>query len=186
MSSKKIAIIGPESSGKTTLSLELASRLNAVHVPEFARQYLEERGPEYSFEDLLKIAEGQLLAEEEAEHQILASDTSKCIVMDTDLQVIRIWSEIVFQKCDSKILSAIARKSCDFYLLTYPDLPWMRDPFREDEDVRKRIRIFHHYQDSLLNQRVPFAIVRGEGKQRTDAAIQSLLDQFSDIRIIPD
>jgi len=183
MSIRKIVILGPESSGKTTLCTELASRLNASLVPEFARQHLQEKGPAYSYEDLLPIAKGQLQLEQNALDQIEPSGHTQWLIMDTDLQVIRIWSEILFQKCDNRILSEIACRNYDYYLLTYPDLPWVPDPLRENEDIQQRMVIFHHFHDSLVNQSTPFGIVKGAGEPRTAAALKLLFDQFGDIGI---
>ena len=56
---KKIVFTGPECSGKTTLSKEIAKHFNLVWVQEYARQYLENLERSYNYYDLKKIAQGQ-------------------------------------------------------------------------------------------------------------------------------
>ena len=61
---KKIVVIGPESTGKSTLCSQLAAHYNTLWVPEYAREYLEKNGTNYSYDDLLAIAKGQINSEE--------------------------------------------------------------------------------------------------------------------------
>ena len=88
----KIALTGPECSGKTTLATKLAKELNALLLPEFARDFLSQK-KSYAFEDLDTIAAGQRQLELEAEQ-----NGHSIIVCDTDLLVIKIWSEVKFGK----------------------------------------------------------------------------------------
>jgi NadR type nicotinamide-nucleotide adenylyltransferase len=171
---KKIAIIGPESSGKTTLVTELAVRLRGSQVPEFARSFLEKTGPAYAFEDLRKIAQGQLQLEDDIVSSVISSKGNPVFFLDTELTVIRVWSEVVFNRCDNFILSSIAARQYDHYLLTYPDLEWQPDDLREYPDDQERIRHYHYYLDAMLNQQVPFSIIRGKGEERISQALQAL------------
>ena len=57
-----ITIVGPESSGKTTLARQLAADLGCPWVPEYAREYLDGLGRTYEEDDLQIIARGQLEA----------------------------------------------------------------------------------------------------------------------------
>ena len=61
---KKVAAIGPESTGKSTLCEQLAKHFNTIWCSEYARTYLNENGVKYNYADLIKIAEGQLAAED--------------------------------------------------------------------------------------------------------------------------
>ena len=65
MQIKKIVVIGPESTGKSTLSQQLAEHYKTAWIPEYAREYLLKNGTEYSFDDLYKIAKGQMHLEDE-------------------------------------------------------------------------------------------------------------------------
>ena len=126
MDIKKIVVIGPESTGKSTLSEALATALHTVWVPEYAREYLEHLNRPYSETDLQAIARGQLLKEGE-----VAPLVNKVLICDTDLYVIKVWSEHKYGRCHASILEEIARRKYDLYLLTGIDMPWSPDPLRE-------------------------------------------------------
>ena len=91
---KKIVVIGPESTGKSTLCKQLAQHYNTVWCPEFAREYLLTNGTNYSYDDLLTIAKGQLALEEEYSRMITNSHSP--LFVDTDMYVMKVWCEFVF------------------------------------------------------------------------------------------
>jgi NadR type nicotinamide-nucleotide adenylyltransferase len=170
MSLKKVVIIGPESTGKSTLCQQLATNYNATCCPEFAREYLLANGTSYSYENLLAIAKGQIALEEkntlEAKNNLL--------FIDTDMYVIKVWSEFVFGKCDSWVLSQIVSRKYDLYLLCNTDLPWVKDELREYPNPAIRQHLFHHYKDILINQQVPWAIISGNTKDRLQNAVSAI------------
>jgi NadR type nicotinamide-nucleotide adenylyltransferase len=166
MPPKKIVIIGPESTGKSTLCEALAAHYQTEWVREYAREYLEEHGMGYGYETLSVIARGQLALEEKG-----TSSSSDLLFIDTDLYVIKVWSEYVFGRCETWILDEIVRRRYDGYLLANTDLPWTNDPLREYPDPGIRERLFHIYKDLLINQSVPWAEVGGVGDERLDRAI---------------
>jgi nicotinamide riboside kinase len=96
MTFKKLVLIGVESSGKTTLAQALAEKLQGTYVPEYARMYLDAHGLLYQQEDLLAIAKGQVELIKEA-----CNKEEQWLVCDTDLLVIKVWSEQVFGSCDA-------------------------------------------------------------------------------------
>jgi NadR type nicotinamide-nucleotide adenylyltransferase len=163
---RKIVIIGPESTGKSTLCEGLAAHFQTDWVREYAREYLEEHGMEYSYETLSVIARGQLALEDTA-----AARADGLLFVDTDLYVIKVWSEYVFGRCEAWILNEIVRRKYDGYLLANTDLPWADDPLREYPDPGIRDRLFHIYKDLLINQSVPWAEVSGVGDKRLQRAI---------------
>src|SRR5687768_14780405 len=110
---KKIVIIGPECTGKSTLSQQLALHYQTTWCPEYAREYLMQKGRDYNYEDLLNIAKGQQLAEE----QILPTAKNGLYFIDTNQYVMKIWCEIAFGQCHSWILEQIAKNKYDLYLL---------------------------------------------------------------------
>ena len=107
---KKIVVIGPESTGKSTLCEQLAENFKTEWVPEFARNYLLEIRRPYTYEDLLYIAQGQL----EQEDHICASIKTPLVFVDTDMYVMKVWCEYVFKKCHQFILDQIVKRKYDF------------------------------------------------------------------------
>ena len=167
---KKIAILGPESTGKSTLCTQLASHYKTQWVREYAREYLAKNGTAYTFEDLYKIAQGQIANEEtHAGLQVSENDTS--LFIDTNLYVIKIWSEFAFNKCDNRILTEISKRTYDLYLLCNIDLPWVKDELREYPDIEIRRKLFSYYKEELCEQKTPWVIISGDYEERLQAAI---------------
>ena len=160
----KVAIVGPESCGKTTLAEAMASHFRAMVVPEFSRAFLEKRGSEYSEKDLLSIAQGQIASEE-----LAARDLPALLICDTDLITVRIWSEEKYGRCHPWILQHSERRHYDLWLLCKPDLPWEPDPLRENPDDRDRL--FERYEELLEQLGKPYAVISGTGELRTSLAI---------------
>jgi NadR type nicotinamide-nucleotide adenylyltransferase len=164
---KKIVIIGPESTGKSTLCEQLAAHYDSLWVPEYAREYLIRNGKNYTYDDLLVIARGQVALEEKmAQGQSL-------LFVDTDLYVMKVWSEFVFGKCDPWILDQIGKRQYDGYLLCRTDLPWAPDVLREYPDLVTREKLFHIYRDILINQSTPWFEIEGTADQRLQSAISA-------------
>ena len=170
---KKIVIIGPESTGKSSLCQALADHYHTSWCPEYAREYLLKHGTNYSYDDLLTIAKGQISLEEDSIKKLEYSNqaTSDVLFIDTDMYVMKVWCEYVFGKCHSYILEQIAQRKYDAYLLCNTDLPWMKDELREYPDEKNRIELFNIYKDILINQSTPFTIISGQGQERIDCAI---------------
>jgi len=164
---KKIVVIGPESTGKSTLCEQLAENFKTEWVPEFARNYLLEIRRPYTYEDLLYIAQGQL----EQEDHICASIKTPLVFIDTDMYVMKVWCEYVFKKCHQFILDQIVKRKYDFYLLCKTDLPWIADELREYPDLESRERLYHMYKDLMINQSTPWIEIAGDYEQRLQQAI---------------
>lgn len=164
---KKIVVIGPESTGKSTLCEQLADHYKTQWVPEFARNYLLEIRRPYSYEDLLYIAEAQV----ELEDRICASTNTPLVFIDTDMYVMKVWCEYVFKKCHRFILDQIAKRKYDGYLLCNTDLPWVADELREYPDLESREKLFHMYKDLMINQSTPWTEIGGGYEQRLQKAI---------------
>jgi NadR type nicotinamide-nucleotide adenylyltransferase len=175
---KKIVIVGPESTGKSTISQELcqhySTRFATAWVPEYAREYLDKLDRPYTYEDLVPIAKGQLELEEQTCRalQEASGNQPSILFIDTDMMVMQVWSEFVFDKCDSFILNEVARRNYDHYLLMQTDLPWTFDILREYPDQERRNRLFQHYYDILQRQNTGWSVISGLGKDRTNAAIK--------------
>jgi NadR type nicotinamide-nucleotide adenylyltransferase len=160
----KIAITGPESTGKTALAEQLADHYNAVWVPEYSRKYLEKTNGLYSEKDLVHILEGQI----EAENQMITK-ASEILFCDTDPLVIWIWSKVKFGRVDERIEEALRDHPYDFYLLTSPDLPWERDELRESEG--RLNDLFEMYLQKLKELGRRYAVISGSGNDRLKGAI---------------
>ena len=164
---KKVAVIGPECTGKSELSQFLASYFNTVWVPEFARDYIDGLSRPYQENDLALIARGQLDLEDEC-----AAIANKVLICDTNLYVIKIWSEFKFGKTDPEILKQIQIRKYDLYLLTYIDLPWIADGQREHPAQQKEL--YNMYHREMQGQYVPFKEIRGSRPERRKSAIRAI------------
>lgn len=227
MNIKKIVVIGPESTGKSTLCKQLAAHYQTLWVPEYAREFLITHGTKYSYDDLLLIAKGQVALEEEAvsrqqsaisrqqsaissqqsavgsgqkevsseqkvvsnivhptsnivhrtsniPHQtssISPSGARGLLFIDTDMYVMKVWCEFVFNRCHNWILNQIATRKYDAYLLCDVDLPWVKDELREYPDKKTREKLYFFYKDLMVNQSTPWCNISGDYEQRFDKAI---------------
>jgi len=170
---KKIVIIGPESTGKSTLCTQLAAHYHTIWVREYAREYLLEHGMDYTYNDLLTIAQGQIDAEEAAIKQLTATNTP-LLFIDTDMQVMKVWCEFVFNQCHDWVLEQLAQRQYDLYLLCNTDLPWVKDELREYPDLPTRERLFGIYKSMMQNQSVPWVEISGTHEQRLQQAIEAV------------
>jgi NadR type nicotinamide-nucleotide adenylyltransferase len=164
---KKIVVIGPESTGKSTLCEQLALHYQTEWVPEFARNYLLEIRRPYTYEDLLYIADGQIRQED----RIVSDTKSDLVFIDTDMYVMKVWCEYVFNKCHPYILDEIVKRKYDGYLLCNTDLPWVADELREYPDLESRERLYQMYKDIMINQYVPWIDITGNYEARLQKAI---------------
>jgi NadR type nicotinamide-nucleotide adenylyltransferase len=164
---EKVVVIGPESTGKSTLCASLAEHYHCSWVPEFAREYLLALGRPYDYDDLLTIAKGQLAAEDE----MTGRSKEKYLFIDTDMYVMKVWCEFVFGKCHSFILDQIVERKYDLYLLCNTDLPWIKDALREYPDPENRRKLFRIYKDLMINQHTPWAEISGLDEERLKQAI---------------
>ena len=162
---KKIAIVGPESTGKTDLAMALANQYDGVFIPEFSREYLNKIDRPYSQDDLLHIAKGQLNSIEDKEDDQL-------LIADTDLHVIKVWSEYKYGNCDPWILDQIVKQTFDLYILTHYDIPYEEDPLRENPE--ERVYFFEVYLKLLTTSKLPFLIVKGSRAERLKLAMKRI------------
>ncbi|MBN9296459.1 MAG: ATP-binding protein [Filimonas sp.] len=182
---KKIVIIGPESTGKSTLCEQLAQHYQTQWCEEYAREYLLQHGTKYSFEDLKTIAEGQLSLEDkyaDAVQKAFAEQKTNLakeplLFIDTDMYVMKVWCEYVFGKSHNSILEQIAARKYDLYLLCNIDLPWVAEELREYPDERPRQELYRIYKDIMINQHVPWVEINGIHDERIQTAIKAV-DRF--------
>jgi len=177
---KKIVAIGPESTGKSFLCEQLARYHNTLWCPEYARTYLTENGKDYSYNDLLLIASGQLALEDAMTEELQNKDIGNIqhppsniqpLFIDTDMYVMKVWCEYVFGKCHQFILDCIAERKYDLYLLCNIDLPWTPDELREYPEEAPRKELYNIYKNILINQQTPWIEISGGYSERLQKAI---------------
>lgn len=168
----KIVLFGPESTGKTTLSEQLARHYNTVWVPEYAREYLQDKwnNERKTCEphDLLPIAEGQMRLE-----NALAKKASKLLICDTDLLETKVYSEAYYiGHCDPVLEQHALENTYDLYFLTYIDVPWEMDDLRDKP--LERARMFDYFKKTLEKYDRNFVILKGNKKTRLTTAINHI------------
>ncbi len=149
---KRFAITGPESSGKTTLTIALAKHYDCSCAPEFAREFLMKRKGVYTKEDLDMIAKGQLDLWKKLGDKSL-------LFCDTEMLVLKIWSDFKYDSCSKFITEALDQQQFDHYFLCRPDIPWEEDTLREHPEQREELFIL--YKKELQERKMPFTIVEG-------------------------
>lgn len=197
MNIKRIAIIGAESTGKSTLCELLAQHYNTEWCPEFAREYLLTNGTNYTFDDLEIIAKGQLALEDEYQRRVtnvwkkndddnFINSQSMSVIkhppflfVDTNMYVMKVWCEYVFEKCHQFILDEIVSRTYDLYLLCNIDLPWIKDELREYPDEKPRKELHHIYKDIMINQTTPWIEISGNYEERLSKAINAIDNSIS-------
>jgi nicotinamide riboside kinase len=174
----KIALFGPESTGKTTLAKQLAVYYKTEWVPEFARDYLQEKWNKTQgichVDDMLPIAYGQTKSENE--HLLLANEYLFC---DTNLMVTKVFSEVYYDYCDPLLDQAAREHEYDLFFLTDIDVPWEKDDLRDKAEGRESV--FAVFKQSLIDNKKPFITLSGDKDLRLNKAI-SIIDDLTEAR----
>lgn len=168
----KIVLFGPESTGKTTLSEMLARHYNTVWVPEFAREYLQDKWNNErktcEHDDLIPIAIGQMQLENS-----LAKKADKILICDTDLLETKVYSEEYYGGfVDDELDKAAMQNQYDLYLLTYIDTPWEADDLRDRPEQRQEM--FDAFENALINNNRSYISLKGNVKNRLSKAIEAI------------
>lgn len=166
----RIVLIGPESTGKTSLANHLAEHYKTKYVPEFARGYLQRKWNDNNevcgLDDLPIIVNGQ----KNLEKKLIKSATN-VIFCVTNVVVTQIWSQTLFNGyCSPEILKAAKKSNYDFYLLTNIDVPWQKDDLRDrPNDRKKMLKIF---QKTLETYNFPYKLISGDINSRLKSSIE--------------
>lgn len=167
---KKIAIVGPESTGKSTISARLAEHYHTVWVPEFARGYCEKLTETPTWQDEINMFRGQLALEKE-----LLPGANKILICDTTFITVKIWSDHMFGKSPQEVVDELPRHPYDLYLLMDIDLEWEFDPLRDFPDLREYFMEVWHTELKALNAR--YKVISGIGDERLQESIR-VIDGF--------
>ena len=170
MSIRKIAIVGPESTGKSTISPMLAEHYETVWVPEYAREYCEKLSAPCTWEDEINMFRGQLELEKE-----LLPKANKILICDTTFITVKIWSDQMFGKAPQEVLDELPKHPYDFYLLMNIDLPWEDDPLRDFPNMREHFMEVWHRELQELGAN--YTVISGQAEERLQNAVRAI-DHF--------
>ena len=168
----KIVLFGPESTGKTTLSIQLAKHYNTVWVQEYARPYLQkvwnQERRTCQQKDILPIAFGQIALENR-----LAKRADKVLICDTDLLETKVYSSAYYGGFVDPILEKAATENTyNLYLLTYIDTPWEADDLRDRTE--QRLEMFEAFQKALDEHDRPYLLLKGDKESRLKKAVEAI------------
>jgi NadR type nicotinamide-nucleotide adenylyltransferase len=168
---KKIAVVGPESTGKSTISQQLAAHYQTAWVPEYAREYCEKLTAPCTWQDEINMFYGQLQLE-----NALISKANKLLICDTTFITVKIWSDYTFGKSPQEVLDELPRHPYDFYLLMDIDLPWEEDPLRDFPHMREYFMEVWHKELKALNAN--YSTISGNGSHRLENSINAINNFF--------
>ena len=161
----RIAITGPESTGKTTLAKELSRHFNCKWVPEYARDFLQNTAGFYTYADLDIIAQNQI------ENWQKHSNDFLCFY-DTEMLVMKVWSAFKYSKVSPLIATALQQQKIDLFLLCKPDIEWEKDDLREHPE--KRAELYEIYHNELISSNARYRVIEGQKEERTQLAIKQV------------
>jgi len=171
MKIKKIAVVGPESTGKSTIATQLAKYYQVPWVPEYARYYCEALTADCTLQDEINMFHGQLALEQ----SVLAMTETDFIICDTTFITVKIWSDAFFWQTPQIVLDALQKYPYDFYVLLDIDLPWQDDPLRDFPTQREHFMKVWHKELKALGAN--YKVVSGLGEDRFTNAVE-VIDEF--------
>ncbi len=164
---KKIVVIGPESTGKSTLCTDLSAYFQTTTLPEYARVYLESNGAEYTYQDVLNMIHGQLKSERIFVEE---NEESPFIILDTNYLTFKVWIQEKYKREEPLIEELLKVDDYTHYLLCDVDIPWKHDSLREHPNVQDRQRLLSAYKSILMVNNLPFSVVKGTRQERLEIA----------------
>lgn len=162
----KIAVVGPESTGKSTIAEGLARHFGTVCVPEYSRFYCEHLNRAYTLQDELNIFYGQIALEK----SLYPLAQNQLLICDTMFLTVKIWCDHLFGQTPQPVLDALQNADYDLYLLMDIDLPWVDDPLRDFPDLREHFMQVWHQELQAIGAN--YQVVSGLNEHRVENAIQ--------------
>lgn len=163
---QKIAIVGPESTGKSTMALHLAKTLKSICVPEYARYYCQHLDRNYTLQDEVNMFYGQIALEE-----ALISTDPKLMICDTTILTVKIWCDHLFKQTPREVTNEISNRKYDFYLLMDIDLPWQDDPLRDFPNEREYF--LGIWKTELETLGAKYQVINGRGNDRLEKGVKA-------------
>ncbi len=164
----RVGVIGPESTGKSTLCKQLAEQYGYRWIKEYAREYVETIGRPYSYDDVLQIARRQL-------KELQGSYAEPVVLYDTELIITKVWMQHVYGKVAPEVEQAIQEQPMDLYLIMMPDIEAEPDPVRENLD--KREYFLNWYINEVKQTKRPYYLINGQGEARLRAAAEAIMKE---------
>jgi NadR type nicotinamide-nucleotide adenylyltransferase len=164
----RIAVVGPESTGKSVMAQYLAEQLDTVAVPEYARYYCEGLERNYTLADEMAMFRGQWALE----NALKPFAQDNILICDTMVLTIKVWCDHLFGETPAEVLHSVLQKPYDYYLLMDIDLPWVDDPLRDFPDQRAHFMAIWHQELKELN--APYQVISGIGEDRLKAGLNAV------------
>jgi NadR type nicotinamide-nucleotide adenylyltransferase len=174
---KKIAIVGPESTGKSTITQQLARHYKTLWVAEYARYYCEALTGPCTMQDEINMYHGQVALEE----SVLSMAEKDFIFCDTTFVTVKIWSDEMLGETPQIVLDNLSKRTYDLYLLMDIDLPWQEDPLRDFPHMREHFMQIWHRELKDLNAN--YVVVSGL-ENRFENAVKAVDSFLNDVHAI--
>ena len=172
MNPARVVLIGPECTGKTWLTGDLAAHYGVPLSPEHAREYVERHGAALSYADVDPIGRGQQQGEDAAIARA-QGEGAPIVVLDTDLVSTMIYSRHYYGDCPTWIEAAAVGRLASLYLLHDIDVEWIGDGFqREQPERREELFVRFKLTLELLDARV--AAIAGDWNERRRKSIEAI------------
>jgi len=185
---KRVALVGPESTGKSTLAKDLAEHFDTVSVAEYARDMLADFAahiPGYdqsqpTIKDMSTIARGQIASED-----ALARQANRIMFCDTEMRTTEYWSNFYFNDCPKWITKAAEERKYDLYMLQDPrgiESSYVADVQRPMPELKDRIAMFEWWKAELTKKKLPFVVIDGnDWKTRFQKAVIAVYQNIPDM-----
>lgn len=164
---QKIAVVGPESTGKSTMAMYLSKEFNTTCVPEYARYYCQHLNRSYTLQDEVNMFYGQVALEE-----AIISTEPKIIICDTTILTVKIWCDYLFTQTPKEVTTEITNRKYDFYLLMDIDLAWQDDPLRDFPNEREYF--LEIWKKELNELGANYMLISGQGNDRLQHGLDAV------------
>jgi NadR type nicotinamide-nucleotide adenylyltransferase len=172
---KRVVIVGAESTGTTTLAMELAAALRTSWVAEYGREYSElkqARGEAaWRSDEFLDIAREQNRRED-----LAARQANRVLICDTNSFATMLWHRRYVGHDDARLRAIAGECRADLYLLTGDEIPFVQDGLRDGEHIRHEMHRW--FEAALAGQSVPWRLLRGGRDQRLAEALEIIRSRW--------